>query len=222
MMAVWGIGMPSGWRNSAVTANQSAMPPTKPALAAACSRSVAVEAGQGVAAECQRGHQDQQPGGEGAVAAQRAAGFGVGVRRDHGRLRLPRPSASSARWVVAGARTKRLIGATDADRCTRTGRAQCAGHAIAGQSRMGSWCTIPFVSCAAPFAISAKAGTLVSQERVPLGSHRHGGAWPGRHARLPLLDGIEAYHSEQSGEGGHFAFNLSLRGAKRRDLHRSA
>ena len=40
MMAVCGIGMPSGWRNSAVTANQSAMPPTKPALAAACSRSV--------------------------------------------------------------------------------------------------------------------------------------------------------------------------------------
>ena len=32
MMAVCGIGMPSGWRNSAVTANQSAMPPTKPGL----------------------------------------------------------------------------------------------------------------------------------------------------------------------------------------------
>ena len=40
MIAVCGIGMPSGWRNSAVTANQSAMPPTNPALAAACSRSV--------------------------------------------------------------------------------------------------------------------------------------------------------------------------------------
>ncbi len=40
MMAVCGIGRPSGWRNSAVTANQSAMPPTNPAFAAACSRSV--------------------------------------------------------------------------------------------------------------------------------------------------------------------------------------
>ena len=40
MMAVCGIGRPSGWRNKAVTANQSAMPPTKPALALACSRSV--------------------------------------------------------------------------------------------------------------------------------------------------------------------------------------
>ena len=28
MIAVWGMGMPSGWRNSAVTANQSASPPT--------------------------------------------------------------------------------------------------------------------------------------------------------------------------------------------------
>ena len=46
--------------------------------------------GQGVAAERERGHQDEQRGGEGAVAAQRAAGFGVGVRRDHGGLRLPR------------------------------------------------------------------------------------------------------------------------------------
>ena len=28
MMAVCGIGRPSGWRNKAVTANQSASPPT--------------------------------------------------------------------------------------------------------------------------------------------------------------------------------------------------
>jgi hypothetical protein len=28
MIAVWGIGRPSGWRNRAVTANQSARPPT--------------------------------------------------------------------------------------------------------------------------------------------------------------------------------------------------
>ncbi len=45
MMAVWGMGRPSGWRNSAVTANQSAMPPTNPALAAACSTSVAMPGG---------------------------------------------------------------------------------------------------------------------------------------------------------------------------------
>ena len=35
-IAVWGIGMPSGCRNSAVTANQSASPPTIDASAAAC------------------------------------------------------------------------------------------------------------------------------------------------------------------------------------------
>ena len=35
MIAVCGIGMPRGWRNSAVTANQSAMPPTIPASAKA-------------------------------------------------------------------------------------------------------------------------------------------------------------------------------------------
>ena len=40
MMAVCGMGRPSGRRNSAVTANQSARPPTTPALAAAWSRSV--------------------------------------------------------------------------------------------------------------------------------------------------------------------------------------
>jgi len=34
-MAVWGIGMPRGWRNSAVTANQSAIPPTIAASAVA-------------------------------------------------------------------------------------------------------------------------------------------------------------------------------------------
>ena len=39
MIAVCGIGRPSGWRNRAVTANQSAMPPTNPALAAACRNS---------------------------------------------------------------------------------------------------------------------------------------------------------------------------------------
>jgi hypothetical protein len=32
-MAVCGIGMPNGWRNSAVTANQSASPPTMAASA---------------------------------------------------------------------------------------------------------------------------------------------------------------------------------------------
>ena len=35
MIAVWGMGMPSGWRNSAVTANQSARPPTSDASAVA-------------------------------------------------------------------------------------------------------------------------------------------------------------------------------------------
>ena len=35
MIAVWGIGMPSGWRNSAVTANQSASAPTMAASAMA-------------------------------------------------------------------------------------------------------------------------------------------------------------------------------------------
>ncbi len=34
-IAVCGIGRPSGWRKSAVTANQSAMPPTRPASAKA-------------------------------------------------------------------------------------------------------------------------------------------------------------------------------------------
>ena len=33
MIAVWGIGKPNGWRKSAVTANQSARPPTIPASA---------------------------------------------------------------------------------------------------------------------------------------------------------------------------------------------
>ena len=41
MIAVCGIGNPSGCRNNAVTANQSATPPTNPAFAAACSKSVA-------------------------------------------------------------------------------------------------------------------------------------------------------------------------------------
>ena len=45
MIAVCGIGRPSGWRNSAVTANQSAMPPTNPALAAACNTAVAKPGG---------------------------------------------------------------------------------------------------------------------------------------------------------------------------------
>ena len=36
MIAVWGIGTPSGWRNSATTANQSASPPTSDASAVAC------------------------------------------------------------------------------------------------------------------------------------------------------------------------------------------
>ena len=35
MSAVCGMGMPRGWRNRAVTANQSARPPTIPASAAA-------------------------------------------------------------------------------------------------------------------------------------------------------------------------------------------
>ena len=35
MIAVWGMGSPSGWRNSATTANQSASPPTIEASAAA-------------------------------------------------------------------------------------------------------------------------------------------------------------------------------------------
>ena len=39
MIAVCGIGSPSGCRNSAVTANQSAIPPTNPAFALACSSS---------------------------------------------------------------------------------------------------------------------------------------------------------------------------------------
>ena len=36
MIAVWGMGRPSGWRNSATTANQSARAPTIEASAAAC------------------------------------------------------------------------------------------------------------------------------------------------------------------------------------------
>src|SRR3546814_20283513 len=36
MIAVWGMGSPSGWRNSATTANQSARPPTIDASAVAC------------------------------------------------------------------------------------------------------------------------------------------------------------------------------------------
>ena len=45
MIAVCGIGSPSGWRNSAVTANQSAMPPTNPAFAADCSNADAYPSG---------------------------------------------------------------------------------------------------------------------------------------------------------------------------------
>ena len=35
MMAVWGMGRPRGWRNRAVTANQSATAPTMAASAVA-------------------------------------------------------------------------------------------------------------------------------------------------------------------------------------------
>ena len=35
MIAVWGMGIPSGWRNNAVTANQSASAPTMAASAVA-------------------------------------------------------------------------------------------------------------------------------------------------------------------------------------------
>jgi hypothetical protein len=38
--AVWGIGNPSGRRNSAVTANQSARPPTMAASAPAATRPI--------------------------------------------------------------------------------------------------------------------------------------------------------------------------------------
>ena len=42
-MAVWGMGSPSGWRNRATTANQSARPPTIDAAAVACTYSAHVE-----------------------------------------------------------------------------------------------------------------------------------------------------------------------------------
>ena len=45
--------------------------------------------GEGVAAEREGGHQNQEGSGEGAVAAQGAAGFDVGVWWGHGRLPLP-------------------------------------------------------------------------------------------------------------------------------------
>ena len=45
MIAVWGIGRPSGWRNSAVTANQSASPPTIAASANALTHASAGCAG---------------------------------------------------------------------------------------------------------------------------------------------------------------------------------
>ena len=79
MIAVCGIGMPSGWRNRAVTANQSAMPPTKPAFDAACSRSVQVDGGKRVGGQRQHGHPHQEGGGEQTVVAEGAASLGVRV-----------------------------------------------------------------------------------------------------------------------------------------------
>ena len=79
MIAVCGIGMPSGWRNSAVTANQSAMPPMKPALAAACSRSAHQPSGNAKLPSVSAPISTSRRGGEGAVAGQRAAGSGIGI-----------------------------------------------------------------------------------------------------------------------------------------------
>ena len=65
--------------------------------------------GQRVAAERQRGHQDQQRGGEGPVAAQRAPGFGVGVRGDSGgRAGLDFTEAQDAHgWSACNAAAER-------------------------------------------------------------------------------------------------------------------
>ena len=94
--------------------------------------------GQGVAAQGEGGHQDEKGGGEGPVAAQRAPGFGVGVRWDHtGRAyRCDRCLAGVSRRVglgrvlcdgaKAGCRSRRKVGITGA-RCTGLEHVQCGG-----------------------------------------------------------------------------------------------
>ena len=64
--------------------------------------------GEGVAAQCERGHQHEKPGGEGAVAAQRAAGFGVGVRGLGWRRRAGITEAQDAHgWSACNAAAER-------------------------------------------------------------------------------------------------------------------
>ena len=59
---------------------------------------------QRIAAQGEGGHQHEKCGGEGPMAAQRAPGFGVGVRGDHARRRLPWRSASRGRLAARGMR----------------------------------------------------------------------------------------------------------------------
>ena len=78
MMAVCGIGMPIGWRNSAVTANQSASAPTIEASAVATTI-----ASHGIARLEQLGdheddrRQDEQPGCPGLHPFQRRFALGI-------------------------------------------------------------------------------------------------------------------------------------------------
>ena len=136
MMAVCGIGRPSGWRNSAVTANQSAMPPTTPALAAACSRSgPAVARRQRVGRQHQRRHADQQPGGDGAVAGKGAAERRLRVgdlgKGGHAQGKLGRPAA--------GGRVARRFSRAPRTACRNMGRTMPpeARMALAGSCSAG-------------------------------------------------------------------------------------
>jgi hypothetical protein len=76
-MAVCGIGMPSGWRNSAVTA--------KPGLGGGLQEIGPVTGRQCVATQRDRTHQHQQKRREGAVPLKFAASFRVGVGFCHAR-----------------------------------------------------------------------------------------------------------------------------------------
>ena len=72
MMAVCGIGMPSGWRNRAVTANQSASAPT---IAASAVARTGAEPGEVVLER--PGHEEHDGGGE-QQADRQAASSGAG------------------------------------------------------------------------------------------------------------------------------------------------
>ena len=86
-----GDGIPSGWRNSAVTANQSARPPTTPAFEADSTRSRHRPGRQGEARDADGRHEHQQPGGENLVPAERPAIGRIRILAENARCRVHHP-----------------------------------------------------------------------------------------------------------------------------------